>query len=261
MTILDRIITHKRREVAAKRKDVPPQMLRDSEFFAAPRKSLVGALSHADKPAVIAEFKRRSPSKDWLNEAANAAEITAGYERAGAAALSVLTDSEFFGGTNADLQNAFLAVEIPILRKDFIVDKYQIVEARSIGASAILLIAAALEKNEIEEFAYFARELDLEVLVEIHDENEIPSDLNNISAIGVNNRNLKDFTVDVERSIRIAESLPAGIVKISESGLKDARTILKLKQAGFKGFLIGETFMKTADPAAACAKLINELEN
>ncbi len=261
MTILDNIIAYKRREVAERRKSISISQMRQSELFSAPRQSLVQELKRPDKAGVIAEFKRRSPSKGWINEKADAAEITAGYESAGASALSILTDSEFFGGSNKDLIDAFLTVEVPILRKDFIVDKYQIVEARDLGAIAILLIAAALSEKEIKEFAHAARELELEVLLEIHEINEIPDDLTNIDIIGVNNRNLKDFTVDIKRSIKIAESLPKEMLKISESGLSDAATILELKNAGFRGFLIGETFMKTENPAAACALLIKQLEN
>ncbi|MEP6923473.1 MAG: indole-3-glycerol phosphate synthase TrpC [Pyrinomonadaceae bacterium] len=260
MTILDKIIVHKRREVAHRRKSIPPQLMRQSELFNAPRKSFVKELNRPDKVGIIAEFKRRSPSQGWIKEKANVFEIAKGYEAAGASALSVLTDSEFFGGSNVDLINAFLEVEIPILRKDFIVDKHQILEARDIGASAILLIAAALNEKEIKEFAHVAAELELEVLLEIHSLDELPDNLDNISAIGVNNRDLRDFSVDINRSLKIVAKLPAEITKISESGLADTATILELKQAGFSGFLIGETFMKTADPAAACAELIKQLK-
>lgn len=261
MTILDKIIAHKRGEVAERRKIVSPQQMRQSEMFNATRKSLVSELNRSDKAGIIAEFKRRSPSKNWINQKAKAAEIAAGYEIAGASALSILTDNEFFGGSNADLIEAFLRVEIPILRKDFVIDKYQILEARDVGASAILLIAAALSETEIAEFARFARELELEVLLEVHEKEEIPNDLTNIDIIGVNNRNLKDFTVDINHSIKIAKNLPKEMLKISESGLRDAATIKELKEAGFRGFLIGETFMKTENPAAACAALIKQLND
>ena len=261
MTILDKIIAHKRREVAERRVSITPSLMRQSELFNQPRQSLVQALRGSDKTGIIAEFKRRSPSKGWINEKANAAEIAAGYESAGASALSILTDGEFFGGSNADLIGAFLTVKIPILRKDFIVDEYQIVEARSVGASAILLIAAALSEKEIKDLARVAHELGLEVLLEIHEIREIPDDLTNIDIIGVNNRNLKDFTVDVNRSIKIAQSLPTEMLKISESGLSDAATLKELKAVGFGGFLIGETFMKTENPAAACARLIEQLKS
>ena len=259
MTILDQIIAHKHLEVTERRQSVPPNLMRQSELFNQPRQSFAAELKRSDKAGIIAEFKRRSPSKGWINEKAEIAEIASGYEAAGASALSILTDSEFFGGSNKDLIDAFSTVKIPLLRKDFIVDEYQIVEARALGASAILLIAAALSKQEIKEFARFAHESELEVLLEIHEKSEIPDDLTNIDVIGVNNRNLKDFTVDTERSIKIAESLPKEMLKISESGLSDAATILELKNAGFRGFLIGETFMKTASPAAACAQLIKQL--
>ena len=260
MTILDKIMAHKRGEVAQRQRSVSPTQMQQSELFNRARKSFVQELKRFDKAGIIAEFKRRSPSKGWINEKADVSKITSGYESAGASVLSILTDSEFFGGSNADLIDAFLTVEIPILRKDFIVDEYQIIEARVIGASAILLIAAALSEQEIKEFARFAHELELEVLLEIHEINEIPNDLTNIDMIGVNNRNLKDFTVDIERSIKIAESLPKEILKIAESGLTDAATILELKDVGFSGFLIGEKFMKTENPAATCAELIRHLK-
>ena len=261
MTILDKIIAHKRREVAALREKFPYKTLEKTAYFEMPRKPFVLEINRPDKVGIIAEFKRRSPSKGAINAEANIEEIARGYEIAGASALSVLTDAEFFGGSNRDLTEAFRAIEMPILRKDFIIDEPQIVEARSIGASAILLIAAVLDAKEIKRLAAFAKLQELEVLLEVHDENEIPADLTNISAIGVNNRNLKDFSVDVNRSISIAEKLPAEITKVSESGLKDAATILELKKAGFRGFLIGETFMKTENPAAACAKLVKEVQN
>jgi indole-3-glycerol phosphate synthase len=261
MTILDQIIAHKRREVAEKREAMPPKALQKSLIYSRPRKPFTEEINRVDKAGVIAEFKRRSPSKGWINADANAKEVARGYENAGASALSILTDKEFFGGDNQDLSDAFFAVEIPILRKDFIIDEYQIVEARAIGASAILLIAAALNEKEIKTLAAFAASLDLEVLLEVHEASEIPASLENISAIGVNNRNLKDFSVDVNRSFEIAAKLPPEMTKVSESGLKDAKTILELEKAGFSGFLIGETFMKTANPAEALAQLIDKINN
>jgi indole-3-glycerol phosphate synthase len=261
MTILDKIIAHKHHEIAERREQTPVSMLEKSLLFSVPRKSLSSELNRADKTGIIAEFKRRSPSKGWLNANADAKEITAGYQTAGASALSILTDGEFFGGSNQDLIDAFSAVEISILRKDFIVDEYQIVEAKAIGASAILLIAAALEEKEIRQLASFAASLGLEVLLEVHDQSEIPKDFSNIAMIGANNRNLKDFSVDVNRSLEIAKFLPPEITKISESGLNNAAIISELKSSGYKGFLIGETFMKTANPAAACAELIKEVQS
>lgn len=260
MTILDKIIAHKRREVVEHKTQISTAQLEQTEFFDLPRKSFAGELKRFDKVGIIAEFKRRSPSKGVINAGVSAAEVARGYETAGASALSILTDHDFFAGSNQHLAAAAEIVEIPILRKDFVIDEFQIVEARAFGASAILLIASVLTAANIQELAAFAQSLDLEVLLEVHEKSEIPDDLTNISAVGVNNRDLRDFSVDIERSFKIAELLPKDLVKISESGLNDAAAILKLRKHGFDGFLIGETFMKTDDPAAACAKLIGEIK-
>jgi indole-3-glycerol phosphate synthase len=217
-------------------------------------------LNRADKVGVIAEIKRRSPSKGAINEYVSVEKVSIGYMQAGASALSILTDTEFFGGTNEDLITARKFNYCPILRKDFTIDEYQIVEARSIGADAILLIAAVLDEKQIKNLAAFATSLGLEVLLEIHEFEELPGDLENVSIIGINNRNLKDFSVDVNRSFSIAEKLPAGIVKISESGLSEAETIVQLKRAGFKGFLIGETFMRESQPELACSEFIRKIQ-
>lgn len=260
MNILDKIIEHKRREVAERAEIVPFKKLEQSEHFAAPVVSLVQYLKRDDKVGIIAEFKRRSPSKGILNEYAAIEKTSIGYMQAGASALSILTDKEFFGGTNDDLTKARKFNYCPILRKDFVIGEYQITEARAIGADAILLIAAVLSRAEIKKFAAFARSLALETVLEIHDLSELPENLENISVIGVNNRNLKDFTTDVNRSLEIAEKLPAEITKISESGISDAATIVKLKKAGFGGFLIGEKFMNASRPETACAELIREIK-
>lgn len=259
-TILNQIIDYKRGEVADNKNRIPIRQLEASPLFEQPRALFSRAIAQPGKASIIAEFKRRSPSKGEINPDVSIVEVVRGYERAGARALSVLTDANFFGGSNKDLETAFAAVELPILRKDFVVDEYQIVEARAIGAAAVLLIAAALEPAEIESLAEFARRLELEVLLEIHDERELPANLDNISAVGFNNRNLHDFSVDTNRSLRIASKLPRDIIKVSESGIGDAMTIDTLKLAGFHAFLIGETFMKTRAPADACAKLIRQLQ-
>lgn len=259
MTILEKIIAHKRREVEILYEHSSFETVEKTLYFEINRPTLRDALEKGS--GIIAEFKRRSPSKGWINQTADASEIAAGYERAGASALSILTDEEFFGGDTQDLIEATVMVKIPLLRKDFIIDEIQIVQARVSGASVILLIAAALSPAEIKKLAAFARRQDLEVLLEVHKTSEIPDDLENISAVGVNNRNLKDFSVDVGRSFEIAAKLPPEILKISESGLRDAQTILELKQAGFQGFLIGEIFMKTRNPAQALQNLIREINH
>jgi indole-3-glycerol phosphate synthase len=260
MTILEKIIENKRREVAERHELVPVKKLERSEHFAAPIASLVKYLHRPDKVGIIAEIKRRSPSKGVLNEYISIEKLSIGYMQAGASALSVLTDAEFFGGSNEDLITARKFNYCPILRKDFIVDEYQIVESRAIGADAILLIAAVLSEKEIKQFAAFAASLGLEVLLEIHSLEELPPDLENINIIGVNNRDLSDFTTDINRSFEIAEELPDEITKISESGISEAETILKLKKAGFQGFLIGEAFMRNSRPEAACAEFIRKIK-
>lgn len=261
MTILEEIIAFKKTEAAERRELVPVKKLERSGHFTAPVISLVNYLGRPDKVGIIAEIKRRSPSKGMLNEYISVEQLSIGYMQAGASALSVLTDTKYFDGSNDDLTLARKFNYCPILRKDFIVDEYQIVEARAIGADAVLLIAGALDNSRIKTFSALAASLGLEVVLEIHSFDEVPVDLQNIDVLGVNNRDLKDFTTDVKRSFEIAEKLSgSGIIKISESGLGDAETILELKKAGFKGFLIGESFMRNSRPEEACAALVQKLQ-
>ena len=201
----------------------------------------------------------QSPSKGIINETALVENVTTGYSNAGASALSVLTDTNFFGGTNEDVLATRQVNTIPILRKDFTIDEHQIIEAKSIGANAILLIAAILTKVEIKEFTELAHSIGLEVLLEIHTNEELDKYIPEISIVGINNRNLKTFEVDFENSIRLAKSLPAGTVKIAESGISDYKNINYLKAHGFDGFLIGENFMKTENPGLACNEFINKI--
>jgi indole-3-glycerol phosphate synthase len=260
MNILDTIIAHKRTEVAARKAAVPVSALEKSGFFFRPSLSLKAALRDPASTGIIAEFKRRSPSKGVINDKVAVAEVTRGYTAAGAACLSVLTDQRFFGGSDADLVTARVN-EIPILRKEFIVDEYQIVEARAIGADVILLIAACLTPAEVKRLAKFARGLGLEVLLEIHGEDELDHISDETTIVGVNNRDLRTFTVDIDRSIRLSRRIPAGKLLVAESGIGNAATIVLMKSAGFSGFLIGESFMKEADPAAAFAGFVQELTN
>jgi indole-3-glycerol phosphate synthase len=261
MTTLEEIIAFKHHETAERRELVPVKKLERSEYFNVPVVSLVSYLRRPDKVGIIAEIKRRSPSKGVLNEYISVEQLSIGYMQAGASALSILTDTKFFSGSNDDLTIARRFNYCPVLRKDFTVDEYQIIEARAIGADAVLLIAGVLSEKQIAQFAALAKSLGLEVVLEIHHAEELPPSLENIDVLGVNNRNLQDFTTNVERSFELAEALPAnGVVKISESGLSDAETIIKLKQAGFQGFLIGETFMRTSRPEAACAALVQKLQ-
>lgn len=261
MTILEEIIAFKHRETAERRELVPVKKLERSEHFNVPVVSLARYLRRPDKVGIIAEIKRRSPSEGMLNEYISVEQLSIGYMQAGASALSVLTDSKYFGGSNDDLTTARRFNYCPILRKDFVVDEYQIVEARAIGADAILLIAGVLNARQIKAYATLAASLGLEVVLEIHGLEELPGDLENINILGVNNRNLSDFTTDVNRSFELAGRLPSdGIVKISESGLSDVSTILELKKAGFQGFLIGEAFMRNSRPEAVCAALVQKLK-
>lgn len=249
MNILDKIIAHKRKEVTARKAEVSIAELEKSEFFSKPNISMKKFLKDPHKSGIIAEFKRKSPSKGWINEHAVVSDVVKQYEEGGASGISVLTDNEFFGGSDADLKAARGIVSVPILRKDFIVDEYQIVEAKAMGANVILLIAAALNPEEIKTLSQFTRSLGMEVLLEVHDEDELLINrIESIDIIGVNNRSLKTFEVDLATSLKLSEMIPQTYVKISESGISTVNDIIRLKQNGFEGFLIGENFMKTADP-------------
>ncbi len=256
MNILDTIIAEKYREVAARKAVCPFSELESRPLFTAERRSLRTALLQGDTSGVIAEFKRRSPSKGDIFANADAVEIASGYEAAGAAALSILTDAHFFGGSSEDLIAVRTAVGIPILRKDFIIDEYQLVEARAIGADAVLLIAANLEKQQLRLLAECAKQLGLDVLMEVHSEEELDWWNPWVDAVGVNNRNLKNFEVSVQTSFQLYEKMPKESVCVSESGIDDPELVFTLKNIGFQGFLIGEFFMKTGDPAGKCREFI-----
>ncbi len=260
MTILDEIINYKRKEVLERTATHPIQLLEKSIHFKSEAVSLKKYILREDKSGIIAEFKRQSPSKGIINAYADVEKVTIGYMQAGASALSVLTDTNFFGGTNEDLILARKFNYCPILRKDFTVSEYQIIEAKAIGADAILLIAAVLTQQEIKQFTTLAQNLGLEVLLEIHAEEELDKCISEIELVGINNRNLKTFEVDFENSIRLANSLPQNVVKIAESGIGNINNIIELKQHGFDGFLIGENFMKTAEPEMAAKKFIKGIE-
>ncbi|MFD0976298.1 indole-3-glycerol phosphate synthase TrpC [Salinimicrobium gaetbulicola] len=261
MNILDKIAAHKREEVELRKEEVPVEMLALLPHFERKCVSMSENLKKSST-GIIAEFKRRSPSHPEINLDADAKEITTGYEQAGASALSVLTDEEFFGGSMDDLMLAREAVKLPLLRKDFIIDEYQIYEAKAIGADAILLIAAILDRKEIEDFSGTAKKLGLEVLLEVHNEEELErSIMPGIDMIGVNNRDLKTFEVDLENSKKLAANIPDEFVKISESGINDTAAIKDLQKYGFQGFLIGGNFMATNDPGKSATDFINELKS
>lgn len=259
MTILDNITAYKLKEVAAKKVAIPTRLLEKFPLFSKETKSLAEAL-RISTTGIIAEHKRRSPSKSVINDKVLLPEVVSGYELAGAKGVSVLTDSNFFGGSLDDLLVAEKTVSIPILRKEFIVDPYQIYEAKAYGADAILLIAACLSAEELKQFSHLAKSLKLDVLVEVHNRDELQKSLlPNVDMIGVNNRNLKTFKVNIEISKKLSEKIPADFVKISESGISEVETIKELRTYGFEGFLIGESFMKTDNPGETAKAFIEKL--
>jgi len=261
MNILEKIVARKQVEVETAKRTRSISSLEKEPLFARSTVSLSDALKIAPTPQIISEFKRKSPSKGIISGDLLPEVVTAGYVASGAAALSVLTDTDFFGGSFDDFLKARKAnPAIPMLRKDFMIDEYQLFEAKSIGADIILLIAACLKPAEVESLSKKAHDLGLEVLLEVHNAEELAQSLcEYVDIVGVNNRNLKTFETSTETSIALSELIPASFVKISESGLSDADTILHLYNHGYKGFLIGETFMKTANPGAALADLQNNL--
>lgn len=259
MNILDKIVAHKKEEVAKRKELYPVKLLEQSIYFQTPTVSMCQYIRRPDLSGIIAEFKRRSPSKGDINPHASVERVTIGYMQAGASALSVLTDEHFFGGKNADLTEARKNNFCPILRKDFIIDEYQIIEARSIGADVILLIAECLTKAEVKALSAKAHELGLEVLMEVHSPDQLEKLTENIDLVGVNNRNLKDFTVSIQHSIDALPAIPDEVVKISESGINDPRSIVELKEAGFEGFLIGEYFMQADEPELQAREFVQRI--
>lgn len=231
------------------------------EKLVRPRKSLsMRAALDASQTGIIAEFKRRSPSKGWINRDADPLRTVPAYAEAGAAAVSILTDGPYFGGSEDDIVSVREKVGIPILRKEFIVDPWQVLQSRVLGADAILLIAAALTKERCAELAAAAHDLGLEVLLEIHSQSEVEYINGNVDMVGVNNRNLGTFHTDTDNSLRLADALPRDILRVSESGISAPQTIRRLREAGYKGFLIGESFMKTTAPEVALARFIEEVK-
>ncbi len=258
-SILETITESKRREVERQKKRKSAEELTAGFNFQRECISLKDHLMKEGASGIISEFKRKSPSKGAIHAGARVDKVTRGYAAAGASGLSVLTDHDFFGGTLSDLATARkVNPEMPILRKDFIIDPYQLTEAKAYGADVVLLIAACLTRQEIEDFAGKTKELGMEVLLEIHGEMELEKISPMADLIGVNNRNLKTFAVNPETSLRLADFIPARYTRISESGLSSPETIRQLRRAGYSGFLIGETFMKTTDPARACQAFIEE---
>lgn len=259
MSILEQITNYKKQEVAARKDALPISVLEQSLLFDRAANSMATALRNS-KTGIIAEHKRRSPSKAVINDKILLPEVVIGYEKAQVAAISVLTDTKFFGGSLDDLLLARQCVSTPLLRKEFIVDAYQIFEAKAYGADAILLIAACLSEKQLQDYSALAKELRLDVLLEVHNSEELKKSLHDtVDMLGVNNRNLKTFEVSIDISKELSTLIPDQFVKISESGISSAAAIHQLKPFGFEGFLIGEHFMKDEKPGESALNFIQQL--
>jgi len=259
MTFLDIIIENKKKEAAILKATTSVKELENRKFFKRDTFSLSESLLDPNKTGIIAEFKRKSPSKGVINSLSSVEEVTSGYFREGATGVSVLTDYQFFGGSRIDISSIRESSQFPVLRKDFIIDEYQVIESKSLGADVILLIAAVLGAEEILNLSSLARSLGLEVLLEIHEAAELDKLNHYVNIIGVNNRNLKTFEVNSEVSEILAEKIPDGFLKISESGISSTGALKKLKSCGYNGFLIGEAFMSSPDPVKTFSEFVNDL--
>ncbi|MFA6059219.1 MAG: indole-3-glycerol phosphate synthase TrpC [Taibaiella sp.] len=260
MNILEQIIRHKRRELQLKKRAQPIERIMNSPLMERSVNSFTDSIRDKRKPGIIAEFKRKSPSEGIINVEVDVTEVTSGYTTYGASALSVLTEGGGFGGSSYDLDLARNNKDIPLLRKDFIIDEYQVAESKAIGADVILLIAAVLKPKEVQQLARFAHSLGLQVILEIHTQEELDRFCPGIDAVGVNNRNLKAFTTNIQQSINLYPHLPAEAVKLSESGIKTPADARLLLQAGFDGLLIGSLFMRESAPHLAFADFIKSLK-
>jgi indole-3-glycerol phosphate synthase len=259
MTILDNIVENKKKELALLKKITSVRDLENSLFFSRKVISLSESLMDKNKTGIVAEFKRKSPSRGIINSTSEVGEVTTGYFTEGASGVSILTDTQFFGGSNADILKVRETSFFPILRKDFIIDEYQVIESKSIGADVILLIAAILGEAEVFRFSELARSLGMEVLLEVHDTAELNRLNRFVNIIGVNNRNLKTFEVNTDISESLIGKIPDGILRISESGIESGKIINKLRDSGYNGFLIGGKFMRTADPVKAFSEFVKDL--
>ena len=260
MNILDTIVERKKAEVAERKQQKSLDVIKADDYYSRKTISLVEGLSKPNASGIIAEFKRKSPSKGIINDRVDPVEVTKAYQDAGASAVSILTDAYFFGGNDQDLLRARQTLDIPILRKEFIIDEYQVHEAKALGADLILLIAACLSKEEVVRFSTLARSLGLEVLLELHDEDELDHVCETIDLVGINNRSLKTFDVNIARSLRMAGQLPKDKLKVAESGIDDPAQVKLFKENGYSAFLIGENFMKTNDPGMALNEFRNQIE-
>lgn len=260
MHILDEIVAVKKKEVEERKSLYPVKLLEQSIFFPSPTVSLCKYLLRDDKSGIIAEIKRKSPSKGVINAHISVERTSIGYMQAGASALSILTDKTFFGGSNEDLTVARKYNFCPILRKEFIIDEYQIIEAKSIGADAILLIASILEPVQVKAFTKFAQSLGLQVLLEVHDLKELQHNVESgAELMGINNRDLKTFDLSLDVSRNLASHIPKEMVKVSESGIESPQTIMELRSLGYRGFLMGQNFMQHSRPEVAAKEFIKDL--
>jgi len=260
MNILDKITADKRIEVNLRKNLIPTKQLEQSILFEREIISLATNL-RTSKSGIIAEHKRRSPSKSVINQSLSVQDVAKGYEDAGVCGMSVLTDGKYFGGSLDDLLTARASCSLPLLRKEFIIDEYQILEAKAYGADVILLIAAILSREEIKQFSELAKSLNLDVLLEVHNEEELyKSIMPSLDMLGVNNRNLKTFGVSLETSKALSKIIPNDFVKISESGISSVKAIKELQPFGYQGFLIGENFMRTDNPGVSATEFINKLK-
>ena len=260
MSILDKIVSRKKEWVESQKQLVPLSALQKAEMYQRSPLSLSSKISNGEGSGIIAEFKRKSPSKGNINIKAEVVEVTQCYQQNGASAVSILTDVDFFGGSDQDLIAARQQLSIPILRKDFIIDEYQIHEAKAMGADLILLIAACLTPAEVYSYSQLANELGLEVLLELHDDDELEHVCSTVQFVGINNRSLKTFDVDVQRSLRMASAIPSQYIKVAESGIDDPAQVRLFRENGYQAFLIGENFMKNTDPGSALGEFINQIK-
>ena len=260
MNILDKIVADKRLEVQHRKELFPVGYWEASPLFERPSNSLAEKLRESES-GIIAEHKRRSPSRQNINNSLTVTEVAQGYENAGVCGMSVLTDLKYFGGALEDLNQARAVTQFPLLRKEFIIDEYQLIEAKAHGADAVLLIAAVLNRKEIEQLSTVAKQLEMDVLLEVHNLEELEkSIMPSLDLLGVNNRNLKTFEVSLDTSKSLADKIPNDFVKVSESGISAVEAIHDLKEFGYQGFLVGENFMKTANPGVAALEFIKEIE-
>ncbi len=260
MNILDKIVADKKIEVDFRKGLIPVAQLEASILFNRETISLADKLS-SSTTGIIAEHKRRSPSKSVINQTSSVWDVAKGYETAGASGMSVLTDGKYFGGSLDDLLTARASCNMPLLRKEFIIDEYQLLEAKAYGADVCLLIAACLTRNEIKQLSEFSKSLGLDVLLEVHNQEELEKSLMpSLDMLGVNNRDLKTFEVSLETSKNLSTQIPDDFVKVSESGISSIEAIAALRPYGYQGFLIGENFMKTDNPAQSAIDFIDKLK-